>query len=107
MVMILVELLMTFGKKEMAIYYRMPATSRNNFDWSETFKKYEYASLQKTIGMYQWLFKKNGFQVAEEAYLLYLMVGKMKSFLIKLKFDVHFIKLSALHHGWNRKLLIL
>ena len=40
------------------------ATSRNNFDWSETFNKYEYAKAYKRqLEMYQWLFKKNGFQV--------------------------------------------
>ena len=36
------------------------ATSRNNFDWSETFNKYEYAKAYKRqLEMYQWLFKKN------------------------------------------------
>ena len=48
------------------------ATSKNNFDWSETYEKYEYAKAYKRqLEMYQWLFQKNGFQVAHEAYLLY------------------------------------
>ena len=48
------------------------ATSKNNFDWSETYDKYEYAkSYKRQLEMYQWLFKKNGFKVAQEAYLLY------------------------------------
>ena len=35
------------------------ATSRNNFDWSETFNKYEYAKAYKRqLEMYQWLFIK-------------------------------------------------
>jgi len=32
--------------------------------------------------MYQWLFKKNGFQVAKEAYLLYFNGKKNESYLI-------------------------
>ena len=52
------------------------STSRNNFNWSETFNKYEYAKAYKRqLEMYQWLFK-NGFQVAKEAYLYILMEGK-------------------------------
>ena len=47
------------------------ATSRNHFDWSDTFNKYEYAKAYKIqLEMYQWLFKKNGFKVANEAYLV-------------------------------------
>ena len=73
------------------------ATSKSNFDWSETFKKYEYPKAYKRqLEMYQWLFKKNGFPVAEEAYLLYFNGRKNEEFFNKqLKFDVHFIKLSC------------
>ena len=73
------------------------ATSRNNFDWSETFNKYEYAKAYKRqLEMYQWLFKKNGFQVAKEAYLLYFNGKKNEElFNNQLKFDVHLIKLDC------------
>ena len=73
------------------------ATSRNNFDWSETFNKYEYAKAYKRqLEMYQWLFKKNGFQVAKEAYLLYFNGKKNEElFNNQLNFDVHLIKLDC------------
>ncbi len=73
------------------------ATSRNNFDWSETFNKYEYAKAYKRqLEMYQWLFKKNGFQVANEAYLLYFNGKKNEElFNNQLNFDVHLIKLDC------------
>ena len=59
----------------------MKATSRNNFDWNETFTKYEYAKAYKRqLEMYQWLFKKYGFQVAKEAYLLYFNGKKNDEF---------------------------
>mgnify|MGYP005732987077 FL=1 len=73
------------------------ATSRNNFDWSETFNKYEYAKAYKRqLEMYQWLFKKNGFQVANEAYLLYFNGKKNEQFFNnQLKFDVNLISLNC------------
>ena len=73
------------------------ATSRNNFDWFETFNKYDYAKAYKRqLEMYQWLFKKNGFKVANEAYLLYFNGKKNEQFFNnQLKFDVHFIKLNC------------
>ena len=66
------------------------ATSRNNFDWSETFNKYEYAKAYKRqLEMYQWLFKKNGFQVANEAYLLFTIFPEiMKKYLMNFKFSI-------------------
>ena len=73
------------------------ATSRNNFDWSETFNKYEYAKAYKRqLEMYQWLFRKNGFQVAKEAYLLYFNGKKNEEvFNNQLNFDVHLIRLDC------------
>ncbi len=73
------------------------ATSRNVFDWFETFNKYEYAKAYKRqLEMYQWLFKKNGFQVANEAYLVYFNGKKNEEFFNnQLKFDVYFIKLDC------------
>ena len=73
------------------------ATSKNNFDWQETFNKYEYPKAYKRqLEMYQWLFKKNGFEVAEEAYLVYFNGKKNEKFFHnKLQFDVHLIKLDS------------
>ena len=76
---------MIFGRKKMVILIivDIKATSKNNFDWSATFNRYEYAKAYKRqLEMYQWLFKQNGFKVAKEAYLLYFNGKKMKRFLI-------------------------
>ena len=77
------------------------ATSRNHFDWEETFNKYEYAKAYKRqLEMYQWLFRKNGFQVADEAYLVYFNGKKNEKFFNNLlKFEAHVIKLAC-SSGW-------
>ena len=60
------------------------ATSKNNFNWSETFE------------MYQWLFRKNGFKVADECYLVYFNGKKNEEFFNnELKFDAHLVKLQC------------
>ena len=73
------------------------ATAKNNFNWIKTFKKYEYPKAYKRqLEMYQWLFKKNGFKVADEAYLLYFNGKKNEEFFNnQKKFDVHLIKLNC------------
>ena len=73
------------------------ATSRNNFNWTETWNKYDYPkSYKRQLEMYQWLFKKNGFRVAKEAYLLYFNGKKNeKVFNKQLNFDVHLIRLDC------------
>tara|TARA_B100000900_G_scaffold333268_1_gene294330 strand:+ start:256 stop:972 length:717 start_codon:yes stop_codon:yes gene_type:complete len=73
------------------------ATSKNNFDWDETFSKYEYPKAYKRqLEMYQWLLVKNGFKVAPEAYLLYFNAKKNEDFFNnKLNFEVHLIKLNC------------
>ena len=64
------------------------ATSRNNFNWPETYEKYEYAKAYKRqLEMYQWLFKKNGFKVAKEACLLYFN-GKKNEAVFNVKINV-------------------
>ena len=46
--------------------------------------------------MYQWLFKKNGFKVAKEAYLLYFNGKKNETaFNNQLNFDVNLIRLDC------------
>ena len=73
------------------------ATSKNSFDWLDIFNKYDYAKgYKRQLEIYQWLFKKNGFKVADEAYLLYFNAKKNEKFFNnQLKFDVHFIKLDC------------
>ena len=73
------------------------ATSKNQFDWSETFNKYDYPKAYKRqLEMYQWLFKKNGFKVAQEAYLIYFNGRKNEEFFLNtLHFDTHVIKLNC------------
>ena len=71
------------------------ATSRNNFNWSDTWDKYDYPkSYKRQLEMYQWLFKKNGFKVADYACLIYFNAKKNECFFNqKLEFDSHFVKL--------------
>ena len=73
------------------------ATSRNKFDWDDTFNKYEYPKgYKRQLEMYQWLFKKNGFNVSKEAYIIYLNGIKNKEFFKNiLEFEVHVIKLNC------------
>ena len=48
------------------------ATSKNKFDWDKTLKKYEFPKgYIRQLEMYQWLFRKNSFNVANKAYLVY------------------------------------
>ena len=73
------------------------ATSKNTFDWNDTFKKHEYAKAYKRqLEMYQWLFRMNGFQVADEAYLVYFNGKKNEKFFNnKFHFETHLIKLNC------------
>ena len=73
------------------------ATSKNNFDWNETFNKYDYAKgYKRQLEMYQWLFRMNGFQVADEAYLVYFNGKKNEKFFNnELRFETYFIKLNC------------
>ena len=45
--------------------------------------------------MYQWLFRKNGFEVADEAYLVYFNGKNEKYFNNVLNFDAYVIKLNC------------
>ena len=83
------------------------ATSKNVFDWEETFNKYEYPKAYKRqLEMYQWLFEKNGFKVAKEAYLVYFNGKKHEKFFNNmLQFDVHIIKLICSNHWVEEKII--
>jgi len=73
------------------------ATAKNKFNWLDTFNKFEYPKgYKRQLEMYQWLFQKNGFNVAEEAYLLYFNGRKNEQFFKNnLSFDAHLIKLDC------------
>ncbi len=83
------------------------ATSKNNFNWTETFNKFDYAKgYKRQLEMYQWLFKKNGFKVADEAYLLYFNGKKNEKFFNeKLHFETHIIKLKCSSEWVEDKIL--
>ena len=73
------------------------ATSRNIFDWDETFNKYEYPKAYKRqLEMYQWLLQKNGFKVSKDAFIIYFNGRKNEKFFKNtLSFDSHVIKLTC------------
>ena len=83
------------------------ATSRNNFNWDQTFRKYEYPKAYKRqLEMYQWLFKKNGFKVAKEAYIIYFNGKKNQEFFNnKLEFEPHVIKLNCSTEWVEKKII--
>ena len=80
------------------------STSKNNFDWEDTWKKYEYPKgYRRQLEMYQWLFRKNGFKVSDTAYLVYFNGLKNEPmFNQTLKFELHLIKLDC-NDSWVSK----
>ena len=80
------------------------STSKNNFDWEETWNKYEYPKgYRRQLEMYQWLFRKNGFKVSNTAYLVYFNGLKNEPmFNQTLKFELHLIKLDC-NDSWVSK----
>ena len=72
------------------------ATSVNEFKWEDR-SQYEYAKgYERQIEMYQWLFRRNGFDVADEGYLIYYNGLKNEPmFDQKLEFELHLIKLDC------------
>jgi len=56
--------------------------------------------------MYQWLLRKNGFKVSNEAYLLYFNGKKNEKFFKNiLQFDTHLIKLECSTHWVEQAIL--
>lgn len=72
-------------------------TSKKVFNWDKTFNEYEYPKgYVRQLEMYQWLFRKNGFKVADEAYLVYYNgLKNEKMFNQELKFELHLIKIEC------------
>jgi RecB family exonuclease len=73
------------------------STSKNVFDWEDTYSKWEYAKgYRRQLEMYQWLLEKNGFNVAPEGYLVYYNGKKHEPmFNQQLTFDLHLVKLEC------------
>ena len=73
------------------------ATAKKDFNWEETYKQYQWPKgYKRQLEMYQWLFRKNGFQVANEAYLVYYNGLKSELFFKQsLKFELHLVKLDC------------
>lgn len=73
------------------------STAKNIFDWEDTYSKYDYAKgYQRQLEMYQWLFRKNGFEVAKESYLVYFNGKKNEPmFNQRLEFDLHLVRLEC------------
>ena len=73
------------------------ATSKKDFNWQETWNKWDYPKAYKRqLEMYQWLFRKNSFEVSDTAYLVYFNGLKNEPMFEKtLKFELHVVKLEC------------
>ena len=73
------------------------ATSKKDFNWQETWNKWDYPKAYKRqLEMYQWLFRKNSFEVSDTAYLVYFNGLKNEPMFDKtLKFELHVVKLEC------------
>ena len=73
------------------------STSKKHFDWEDTWNKYEYPKgYRRQLEMYQWLFRKNGFQVSNKGYLVYFNGLKNEPMFNQvLKFELHLVELEC------------
>ncbi len=73
------------------------ATSKNKFDWADTWSKYDYPkAYQRQLEMYQWVFRKEGYKVSNEGFLLYFNGLKNEPmFNQEMKFEHYLIKLDC------------
>ena len=73
------------------------STSKNKFNWEETWNNWEYPKgYRRQLEMYQWLFRKNGFNVSNTGYLLYYNgLKNQPMFNQELKFEKHLISLEC------------
>ena len=68
------------------IIYDVKSTSKNHFDSENTWNKYDCPkAYQRQLEMYQWLFRKNCFQVSNKGYLVYFNGLKMSLCLTSFK----------------------
>ena len=82
------------------------ATSKNEFNW-EAISNYNFSKgYKRQIEMYQWLFRKNGFDVSNTGYLVYFNgLRNEKRFDQKLQFEIHMIKLEC-NDDWVQKAIL-
>ena len=83
------------------------STAKKVFDWDKTWSEWDYPKAYKRqLEIYQWLFRRNGFEVAKEAYLVYFNGLKNEPFFNQeLKFELHVIKLECDDSWVEEKLL--
>ena len=82
------------------------ATSKINFDWAETCRKYTFPdSYVRQLECYQYLLAKNGFDVAKEGFLIYYNGQKDRLFEQKIHFDLHLIEIDC-DYSWIDDALI-
>jgi hypothetical protein len=83
------------------------STAKKVFDWDKTWSGWDYPKAYKRqLEIYQWLFRRNGFEVAKEAYLVYFNGLKNEPFFNQeLKFELHVIKLECDDSWVEEKLL--
>ena len=82
------------------------ATSKKEFNWFETYK-YNYAKgYKRQIEMYQWLFRKNGFEVSNDGFLVYFNgLRNEPMFNKQLNFELHLIRLEC-NDSWVEETII-
>jgi len=83
------------------------ATSKKIFNWEETWNNNDWPKAYKRqLEMYQWLFRKNGFDVADEAYLVYFNGLKNEPMFDQvLKFELHLVKIEC-NDSWVENTVI-
>ena len=83
------------------------STSKKHFDWEDTWNKYDYPkAYRRQLEMYQWLFRKNGFQVSNKGYLVYFNGLKNEPMFNQvLKFELHLVELDC-QDNWVSETLV-
>ena len=73
------------------------STSKKEFNWDKTWAEWDYPKgYKRQLEMYQWLFRKNGFQVSNKGYLVYYNGLKEEPmFNQTLKFELHVVELDC------------
>ena len=73
------------------------STSKKEFNWDKNWAEWDYPKgYKRQLEMYQWLFRKNGFQVSNKGYLVYYNGLKEEPmFNQTLKFELHVVELDC------------
>ena len=83
------------------------STSKKEFDWDKTWSEYEYPKgYRRQLEMYQWLFRKNEFEVSDIGYLVYYNGLKNEPMFNQvLKFEQHLVELEC-NDSWVEEAII-